>query len=703
LLKKWFFKENGLVLYSFYHDIHLIIFCMKPRKLIYLIILLVISATVSAEQKIENGVLDLSNINFTINNQSIKLSGDVEFYWNQLYTPSDFKNPDLLTSPELVKIPKSWTSYSINNEKLPSNGFATYRWWIDIKGISTDQILGIKIPSVFTSYKLWINGNLTAQAGTVATTDTEHAPRFLIDDIPFVIPGTTEKIQRIQVVIQVSNFSHRRAGLAWPSYIGSFETLKRESRNLDILNLLVIGIILIIGLNHIIMFLFRRKDVSNLYFGILSLVMILRNISTGDRLLAYIFPNISWEFLLSIDNFSGYCTIPFFALFIYNLYKNEFPTWIKNLMVGLGGLFGLFIFATPAAIFGKFNMIFELYLLVGGLYLTFGVLLIATFKGREGAIFTFIGMFFLYATAINDVLSSMELIQTPYVAPYGLVTFMLLQSFTMTSKSGRAINQNEALSIELAKEKESLEQKVEERTSELQSQHKAVLDHQEREKIQNWIGKGLAKVNQVLSVHKDNFDVLSRKVLTTLVKYLGAKLGALYIIDDEGEQEQNQLQLVAHYGGNKQMIEQNATIEPGKGLVGATFTDNQIQVINNIPDSYYEINSGLGSSKPKCILLVPLSTEDNVLGVLEMARFEEFKPEEIDFIKKIAFNIASSLYNVKMNDRNINLIKQFQDQAAELQEKEERMRESLEELEFYRENYLRTKSELDQIKGDKNG
>jgi transcriptional regulator with GAF, ATPase, and Fis domain len=306
-------------------------------------------------------------------------------------------------------------------------------------------------------------------------------------------------------------------------------------------------------------------------------------------------------------------------------------------------------------------------------------------------------MFLLYATAINDVLSSMELIQMPYIAPYGLVTFMLLQSFTMTSKSARAINQNEALSIELALEKESLEQKIEERTSELQSQHKAVLDHQEREKIQNWIGKGLAKVNHVLSVHKDDFSVLSRKVLTTLVKYMGAKLGALYVIDDEGESKH--LQLVAHYGGNRQMVEQNSTIEPGKGLVGATFADNQIQVISNIPDSYYEINSGLGSSKPKNILLVPLSTDESVLGVLELARFDNFKPEEIDFIKQIAFSIASNLNNVRMNERNVNLIKQLQDQAAELQEKEERMRESLEELEFYRENYLRTKSELDHLKG----
>lgn len=675
---------------------NLIKFKMRPQKLIFFIAFTISASSINAQYTIDHGVLDLTSHSFNAATKSIRLNGEVEFYWNKLYTPTDFSKTEDIDPPILVAIPKSWTAYKIDGEKLPSNGFATYRFWIDVKGGDNEQIMGIKLPSIFTSYKLWVNGNLVAQAGVVATSAEEHLPKFNIDDIPFTIPIANQGSQKLELVFQVSNYSHRRAGLVWPTYFGDFETLKKESRNLDILNLLVIGIILIIGLNHINMFLYRRKDISNLYFGILSLVMILRNISTGDRILAYIFPSINWEFLLSIDNFSGYCTIPFFALFIYNQYSDEFPKMIKNLLVVLGIAFGAFIFVTPAAVFGKFNMIFELYLLIGGLYLTFGVLLRASIKGREGAIFTFIGMFLLYATAINDVLSSMELIQMPYIAPYGLVTFMLLQSFTITSKSARAINQNEALSIELALEKESLEQKIEERTSELQSQHKAVLDHQEREKIQNWIGKGLAKVNHVLSLHKDDFSVLSRKVLTTLVKYLGAKLGALYVIDDEGES--NHLQLVAHYGGNKQMVEQNSTIEPGKGLVGATFADNQIQVISNIPDNYYEISSGLGSSKPKNILLVPLSTDEAVLGVLELARFDDFKQEEIDFIKKIAFSIASNLNNVRMNERNVNLIKQFQDQAAELQEKEERMRESLEELEFYRENYLRTKSELDKLK-----
>jgi len=176
---------------------------------------------------------------------------------------------------------------------------------------------------------------------------------------------------------------------------------------------------------------------------------------------------------------------------------------------------------------------------------------------------------------------------------------------------------------------------------------------------------------------------------------MGIKLGALYVINNE---DTTCLQMVAHYGGGKELLEKNSCIEPGDGLVGAVYSDNQLKVINNIPENYYQVNSGLGSSKPKNMLLVPLSTDEAVFGVIELARFDDFKPEEIDFVKKIANSIATNLNNVRMNEHNLKLINQFQDQAAEIQEKEERMRENLEELEYFRENYNRTKEELEQCR-----
>jgi hypothetical protein len=402
--------------------------------------------------------------------------------------------------------------------------------------------------------------------------------------------------------------------------------------------------------------------------------------------------------MLKLDNFSGYGTIPFFALFIFHLYRNDFRSWIKNLMVILGIIISVIIFATPAATFGKFNLFFELYLLIGGLYLTFGVLLIATIRKRPGAFLTFLGMFILYATAINDVLSSMTIIQTAYVAPYGLVTFMLLQSFNITSKSAKAINQNEELSHQLANEKEGLERSIEERTKELQQQHNLLIEHQEKEKIQNWINTGLAKINNILSTDKSDFAVLCSNVLTSIVKYMDVKLGALYVISDD---DSHTLQMVANFGASKQLSDNNRFIEMGSGLVGATYIDNQLQVLSNIPENYYKINSGLGNSAPRNMLLAPLSTDEAVVGVLELARFDEFKPEELEFIKKIAYSIASNLNTVRMNERNVNLIQQFQEQREEIQEKEEQMRENLHELEYLREQYEKLKAENDELKKKK--
>ena len=631
----------------------------------------------------ENSILNLQStyVDFS---KPIKIEGECEFYWQKLLEPKDFADTALLPTPILGKIPKPWTSYSIDNQKLPREGYGTYRFTILKKPNSKPEIYGLKIPSIFTSYKLWVNGSLLTEVGTVGKSKAEHKPKYKSQDVPFTIDPEVANTERIEVVIQVSNYSHRRSGIPWAIYFGTFETLRETSRDIDILNLIVIGLILVIGINHLNMYFFRRKDVSNLYFGILTLVMILRNVSTGDRLVGYLFPNINWELLSKLDNFSGYGTIPLFALFIYHLFPKDFKAWLKNTIVVLGIIISLIIFATPASIYGKINSFFELYLLTGGLYLTFGVLLVATIRRRPGAIVTFSGMFILYATAFNDIFSSMGLISTPYLAPYGLATFMLLQSFTITSKSAKAINENEDLSHQLFLEKEGLAQKIEERTKELQQKQDKLLEHQEKEKQQNWLNAGFAIINDILSENKDNFKKLSRKILSMLVKRMGARYGVLYVITDD-EFNEPYLEMVADFGCSKELKEKNAKISTDSGLVGATFTENQVQNISDIPEDYVKINSGLGESKPKSLLIAPLSTDEAVLGVVELASYNNFKPIEIEFIKKIAFSIAINLNIVKMNERNVNLIQQFQEQAESMQEKEEQMRLTLEELQYVRE------------------
>lgn len=631
------------------------------------------------------GVLNLGTIR-VLETDNIKLQGEWEFYWNQLYEPKDFRESKELAKPIYIKVPKSWSSQKINGTKLPSIGFATYRLVIYKQPDLQQVIYGLKVSSVFSNYKLWVNGKLMASVGTIGKSEGTSSPKFTYQDIPFIVNPEDGNGDKIEIIFQVSNFSHQRSGIHFPIYFGKYENLVSSTRSADILNLIIIGIVLIIGVNHLILYFFRKQDKSNLYFGIICLVMILRNIATGDRLITYLFPNINWELLVKLDNFSGFGTIPIFALYFYILFKEDFPKILKNIFLYIGIAITALVFLTPALFYGKLRTIFELYILFGGLYLTFGVLLVASIRKKAYALPSFLAMFILYATAINDVLSSMGIIQTAYVAPYGLVGFMLIQSITINRKSASAINENELLSIQLTHEKENLEHKIDDRTQELQKQHDELLKHQEKEQLQNWVNMGVAHINEVLSQNKDNFDELSKSVLKALLNYLDAKLGVIYILNDDSE-ENKFLELVTDFGVGKEHKNEYGTIPTDSGLVGATFTNNEMQLLTELPDNYLAINSGLGQATPKSLLLVPLCYDEKVFGVIEIASFNQINSYELEFVNKVALSIANNLNTVKMNDRNIKLIQQFKDHSEVMHENEQRLKQNLEELEFIREQY----------------
>ena len=661
---------------------------MKFRILVSILILWFLSITVSASNNnffIENGILDLESININ-ESKSIKLQGEWEFYWNDLFTPEDFKNSKSELSPDYVKVPKSWTNYEIDSVKLTNEGFATYRLIINKKPDSTETIYGLKISSVFSNYMLWVNGNLITEVGRVGTKDALSVPQFKYQDIPFILDPEKENTEKIEVVIQVSNFSHQRAGLQKPVFFGTYEKLRSESRFMDILNLIIIGIILVIGINHLNMYLFRRKDVSNLYFSIVSIVMILRNITTGDRIITYFIPNINWELLVKLDNFSGFGTIPLFALFIYSLFKVDFPKVLKNIIIIIGVIVTLLVFATPASFYGKYRMFFEIYILIFGLYLTFGVLLKSAIRRRPTAFFAFLGMFILYSTAINDVLSSMGLIQSAYVAPYGLVAFMIIQSITITVKSAKAINENEKLSDELTLEKENLEKNINERTKELQLQHDQLIKHRDNEKQQSWINNGMTLVNDILADNKNDFKALSSKVLSQLIKYVRATYGVLYMLDND-DVEEPYMELVADYGCSNEVRKNKAKIHITTGILGVVYTENRLKIVNDVPENYIKIESGLGESQPEALLIIPLSIDEKVFGIIEIASFNKFTDLEVEFIKRIALNVANNLNNIRMNEDSAVLIKKFREQTLLMQEKEEEMRQNLEEMEAIREQY----------------
>ncbi|MBQ3657472.1 MAG: GAF domain-containing protein [Bacteroidales bacterium] len=65
------------------------------------------------------------------------------------------------------------------------------------------------------------------------------------------------------------------------------------------------------------------------------------------------------------------------------------------------------------------------------------------------------------------------------------------------------------------------------------------------------------------------------------------------------------------------------TFEIGEGIPGQVAKDKKILFMDNVPEDYIKVLSGLGNGSPKYLLEVPLVFEDKTWAVLELASFDK--------------------------------------------------------------------------------
>jgi len=218
------------------------------------------------------------------------------------------------------------------------------------------------------------------------------------------------------------------------------------------------------------------------------------------------------------------------------------------------------------------------------------------------------------------------------------------------------------------------------------------INRAKEDKIRNWVTKGLADFGDILRQNSDNMENLAKNVMNTLIDYLKANQGAMYILNELDDQNKFFEMKSAIAYNREKFLKKNFELK--EGLVGRCAFEKLPVYLKEIPEDYIKITSGLGTAEPDHLLLVPLVFNENVMGVIELASFEKFEQYQIDFISTLGENIGSTISNVRVNEQTKHLLGESKLRGDELSAQEEELRQNMEELQATQEEAARREMEM---------
>ena len=194
---------------------------------------------------------------------------------------------------------------------------------------------------------------------------------------------------------------------------------------------------------------------------------------------------------------------------------------------------------------------------------------------------------------------------------------------------------------------------------------------------QGWLKTNLAQFASMLQGQRDLLKV-GNMILSELAPLVNAQHGVFYIANQEDDALK--LKMLASYAFKERKYLSNE-YRLGEGLVGQCALERQRILMTEVPGDYIQISSGLGKGTPLNIVVLPITFEDELQAVIELASFNRFTEVSITFLDQLTENIGIMLNTIGATMRTEDLLKESQTMAEELQNQQEELRQTNEELE----------------------
>ena len=131
---------------------------------------------------------------------------------------------------------------------------------------------------------------------------------------------------------------------------------------------------------------------------------------------------------------------------------------------------------------------------------------------------------------------------------------------------------------------------------------------------------------------------MGRKVLGFFAHQMGSSVGAMYVRERNGE-----LRRVASYGFSPAAEASPQVFAAGQGLVGQAAAERRLTVVEPVTADYLKVNSGLGDMAPRAAVLMPVSHNGFVNGVIELGLLHSPDARTTELLDLVAGNVGSSV------------------------------------------------------------
>ena len=317
---------------------------------------------------IPKDVIDLRS--FHLDKKSERLTGPCRFFANQLLTPQECKTSE----GTITNFP---TLFNENKSSSSGLGYATYKLYILLPHGVDD--FALTLPQMYSSYKLWANGEVVAINGIIAKTKEECKPQWRPQTVSVNVKSDT-----LFLVLQIANFHHAKGGVSEPIIIGKSSLMEYQKNVALISKMIEITTLFLIGLFFLFVFLFKRKKRAALYFSLTCITWSVRSLFSNTYLIISLYPDFDWTTLVRIEYITLYLTIIWANLCLSSIFTHETNVFIKYGLLFCCVLFTVFSLSSPPRFFTQG---INVYLITAILLLVYGLIVVirAWINERSGS------------------------------------------------------------------------------------------------------------------------------------------------------------------------------------------------------------------------------------------------------------------------------------------------------------------------------